>query len=490
MRAAPPTVRATDHDTAGGGRSLRSIPSSARYALDRTGRGLGRWRTVKSKQRSGLLCVLIGLGLGCAGQQRTDGQVTDAIAEIERVAQLVHKDMVSAPSLDALRDAAVRELIAVAEGRPSGSIRTRNVDIGELLEATVRQLRESRPELGEAGIAVIGLKAMAASLNNGSQLIPLPPAVPGRVGAVGLHLSQSKDDPFPRIERALPSSPAAAAQLLTGAELRAIDGQPLAGVPLAESTRRLAGPVGSPVRLSMRGPAAEEVTVTLQRAAIDRGALDCRILAERVLYLGVNEISKRTAATAKGFEGVIPGGPAPVILDLRNSDGGTVAGSGALADLFFDSGYLFTAKAARGAMLFSAVAGSSVFERSKVIVLVGSGTDSGAELVAAAIQDHHRGTVMGNRTAGHLRMEERFPAAGGIFYLVVTHLLRPNGEEIDGHGVQPDVVAAIEEANPVAKRPDRSCPGVLSPAPVVEDPLVAQALRVLIDERADDHPPP
>jgi C-terminal processing protease CtpA/Prc len=102
-----------------------------------------------------------------------------------------------------------------------------------------------------------------------------------------------------------------------------------------------------------------------------------------------------------------------------------------------------------------------------------------AEAVAAAVQDHRRGTVLGGRTAGDATVEVAQTFRTVTLPVPVGYLLRASGQRLDGGGVVPDVLEGASDAAPSAIARDEACPNVASTHAVADDPLVKRAASLL-----------
>jgi carboxyl-terminal processing protease len=190
---------------------------------------------------------------------------------------------------------------------------------------------------------------------------------------------------------------------------------------------------------------------------------------------------KGTTGHIRAFEQAREATPL-VILDLRGNGGGFLDPAEELADLFLQSGPILSIerRAPAPRETRQAKSGTSPLESARLAVLVDGETASGAEAVAAAIQDNHRGTVIGNPTAGVARIRVVYEVAGGALSLTTARLLRANGEAIDHRGVIPDIVVDAHQESSAPSLVDAACPGFASPAPVAKDAAVAQAVAFLL----------
>jgi len=445
-------------------------------------------RLLVRDRRAAAVSLLLAAGtLACAASRppanRPAGNPPEEIRSAAGLIAKWHVDPVEAGELVRIAVLAIEaEAGAAARGEGAASD-----DLAAALNAAVARLRAARPELDDDRVVGLAVQAMAASLDDGSHFIE--PAQWRRIFAHAAHPAERPGGfglvvvagvPFPTVLRVLPGTPAAAAGLEPGSELQSVDGSTTSGLALDEVVELLQGPVGSEARLTIGARGGASRDLRLRRAAIDVGQVDCRVLGGRILYLGLQALGGRTAERVRGFAAA-PGEPARwVILDLRGNTGGLLDAATSLADAFLESGPILSVEDPRGSETYRAKPGTSPLERARLAILVDERTGSGAEAVAAAMQDNGRGTVIGNRTAAVASIQQVYEIAGGALRLTVAHLVRASGERIDGRGVDPDVLVDLRAPPPATPLADVACPAFASPAPVSRDPAVARAASVLL----------
>lgn len=353
------------------------------------------------------------------------------------------------------------------------------------LRAAVDRLRLAPASLPEAEITAIALRAMAASLGDDSRLMEpadlWPQHGPRNGGTASVGLSVGARGGAMRVLRVLPGGPAAAAGIEANLELRSVDGRSTEGITAEQTVALLRGADGSGVDLGLADAGGRIRSVRVVRKPIFLGSVDCRVLGERILYLGVREIGRGTAREAGRLAAASGAGLELAILDLRGSTGGLLDVSRDLADLFIGSGLILSAVGnwPKPDEAYAKL-GTSPLEKTRLAVLVDGVTSSGSEAIAAAVQDHRRGTVLGERTAGRATIAVLHEVGRASIKLVIGRLHRPSGEPIDARGVTPDVAVAADAPRPAQPLPDRACPGFASPAPVAADPVVARAAELLL----------
>lgn len=402
------------------------------------------------------------------------GLIASAAAEtIRHVAEAIAKLSVDPVESDVLVARAAKALEVLGGRREA----TQASDLDE----TVAWLRSMQPGLSDQQIAAQGAMAMAASLRP-QRAEDVARAVDG---TCGLLLRREGHETV--IAGVVPDSPAAVARLEAGVQLREVDGRSTRDYPLGAIVQSLAGTPGSEVALTLGKPGeAEDRKVVLRRAPAETGAVDCRVIHGEVLYLRPWDTSPATARRLRDHGRTVGAAARLVILDLRDDLGGPVEGAKDLADSFLAAGVILSVVGARAPDLnrsYSAQPGASALESARVVVLVNGNTSGAAEAVAAAVQDNHRGAVLGSRTAGLAQVVTLHRLGGIRLGIPTARLVRANGQPLEGHGVTPDALAAPPA--PRSAMNDAACPNVASPASVSDDPLVRRAVGLLLATSAD-----
>jgi carboxyl-terminal processing protease len=268
-------------------------------------------------------------------------------------------------------------------------------------------------------------------------------------GSAQVGLNMSKRYGYATVVSVLPGSPAAKQQIEDGDIIEAIDGHSTREMSLAMIRLLLQGAPGTNVTFSLIRPRqAQPDSVTLTRVQPVIPPLgsqeyeDSSILYLKPVVLNkqrVDEIESRLKAMRKN-------GNKKVCLDLRDVAGGDDAQAMRLANFFLQSGLIATLSGQKfPAEVFSA--DPNVFVTSApLVVLVNHGTEGPAELVAAAILDHKRGDLVGDRTFGEGSVQKTIELPeGGAVILSIAKYSSPLGEKIQDDAVTPNVVVASED---------------------------------------------
>jgi carboxyl-terminal processing protease len=274
----------------------------------------------------------------------------------------------------------------------------------------------------------------------------------GSYGGIGAYVS--KDDAGNFVLNPIDESqPSAVAGILEGDILLAIDGQPVsADMTVEDVVVAIRGPLGEEVVLTIRHPAAQEsVEITIVRAEIELPSVDWRVLEEdpAIGYIQITRFTERSPEEVQeALDELIEAGVDQLILDLRHNPGGLLHPAVDVADHFLDGGVvLYERKAGGEERSFKATRGGTATEL-PLVVLVDGGTASASEIVAGALQDLGRATLIGETTFGKGAVQNVYQLSdGSSLHITSARWFTPNQQELHGQGLTPDVVIALGEAN-------------------------------------------
>ncbi len=289
-----------------------------------------------------------------------------------------------------------------------------------------------------------------------TQVKQLRTTLTGRYSGVGLSLSRRGGKVV--VLNAAPGGPAGRAGVRPGDRLLAIDGAPVRRQDLATLTTRLRGRRGTRVVLTVRSRGAKNARrLTLVRDVIRRVDVLKAALPRRLGYLAVRRFShgaaraarKAIATLVRSHRGKSLRG---LVLDLRDNPGGLMDEGIRLADHFLSKGLIVRKEGKRGRLKERENAHvKGTLRRLPLVVLINRGTASAAEIVAAALADHKRARLVGEKTFGKGSMQSIIPLPDGSrLKLTIARYFRPSGKAIDGVGVTPDVNASSGKRAPPA----------------------------------------
>jgi len=275
----------------------------------------------------------------------------------------------------------------------------------------------------------------------------------GTYGGIGALVDLS-DSLALEIVRVFRGSPAEEQGIQAGDQVIAVDGESIIGFSLDEMVTLVRGPAGTDVMLTVvRQDAPEPFDVTVTRAQIQIPLTESRMIGEDIAYISLSQFD----ATAVGLLGneiasLLARNPKGLILDLRGNPGGFLDQAIAVSDLFLDRGVVMIERSRNGDERRLDSQSGEVAESIPLVVLVDGGSASASEIVAGAIQDRGRGTVIGTLTFGKGSVQSIHALTGGSELRVTTaRWFTPNDRAIHGEGLEPDIV--VEPGEDTAQDP-------------------------------------
>lgn len=266
-----------------------------------------------------------------------------------------------------------------------------------------------------------------------------------RGGFGGLGVDVKMESGGAKVIEPLDNMPAARAGVLAGDTITAIDGKSLKGLSMSVAGEKMRGPAGSSVTLTLaRNGAVAPVTVRVVRDIIrvipvqysvegDVGwikvkSFENRYTADRIRW-AVEDIKKVLGSNVSGF-----------VLDLRNNPGGLLDQAIAVADAFLDGGSIVVTKGRSASDIHRADAKpGDITDGKPLIVLINGGSASASEIVAGALQDNNRATVLGTRSYGKGSVQTLIPLLNkGAIRLTTARYFTPSGRSIQATGIEPD----------------------------------------------------
>ena len=276
----------------------------------------------------------------------------------------------------------------------------------------------------------------------------------GQVAGIGVELGF--DHGRIAVITPIDDSPAARAGMQPGDIVLSIDRAPTKGMLLSEAVDRLRGPAGSSVVLELLREGKPRQTVRLTRAVVTVTSVRAGIPELGYGYLRISQFQLDTAkdmlAALMRLRVWNGGRLRGLILDLRNNPGGIVQSSVEVVDAFLDKGLIVSTRGrVEGARFtFSATRGD-VTQGTPIVVLVNEGSASAAEIVAGALQDQHRATIVGMRSYGKGSVQTILALSGDRAIKLTTALYyTPAGRSIQNTGINPDLAVVGNRAAALA----------------------------------------
>ena len=337
----------------------------------------------------------------------------------------------------------VRAAIPTSEKSPLTP--AESAQLTEVIERVQREYVDtvSHPELIDDALrgVVSGLDPYSSYLD-AEEYADLRVSTAGTYAGIGVEVSTA--DRALRVVRPFRDSPAAAAGIQSGDMIAAIDGMPV-GLDLDAAMARMRGPRGSTVKLAVnRVGQTLPLEFTVERAQVDVHSVAMAKIDGGYVYARITAFSDTTAedfvANVTRLRRDMPAKPRGFVLDLRNNPGGVLESAVEVADQLLESGVIVTADGRTPAARFAMEATpGEVLPGVPVVVLVNGSTASAAEILAGALQDHHRALLLGRRTFGKGSVQTVMPLnEGRAIKLTTSRYFTPSGRSIQGHGIEPD----------------------------------------------------
>jgi carboxyl-terminal processing protease len=280
----------------------------------------------------------------------------------------------------------------------------------------------------------------------------------GKFGGIGLKIEDRNG--VATVVSPIDGTPAAQAGLQPGDMIVAVDGQTTHGMGLMQVVLEIRGKPGTNVKLGIvrGGKASKEVS--LIRKIIEVNSVRSKLEPGDIGYIRISEFGddtpgefKRAIATLKRNAG---GNLKGLVLDLRDDPGGLVSSAVDVSGDFLDGGTVVSIHGRRknDDEVYKAPARGDLLPHTQVAVLVNSGSASASEIVAGALQDRHRATVMGTQSFGKGSVQSVIRIKGhGALRLTTALYYTPSGRSIQGEGISPDIVAEAPKDERVASSP-------------------------------------
>ncbi len=270
----------------------------------------------------------------------------------------------------------------------------------------------------------------------------------GKFGGLGIEVTQ--EDGFVKVVTPIDDTPASRAGIMSGDLIAGIDDDSVQGMTLNQAVDKMRGQINTPVKLTiLRGKDKQKVEVKLVRAEIHIKSVRSRKTGDDdIAYIRISQFNEETAeglrAAMQKYQSEIPADKFKgYILDLRNNPGGLLDQSIQVVNAFIDHGEIVSTRGrtADETQRYNARPGD-LSKGKPVVVLINGGSASASEIVAGALQDHKRATLIGTRSFGKGSVQTIIPLGGnnGALRLTTARSYTPSGRSIQAKGIDPDVV--------------------------------------------------
>jgi carboxyl-terminal processing protease len=255
----------------------------------------------------------------------------------------------------------------------------------------------------------------------------------------------------------LAGTPAESAGLESGDVVLAVDGKPVDGSTMQDQISAIRGERGTDVTLTVRRDDGEPFDIAITRDDITIQEVSTRMIDGHIGYIDLNGFSAPAADQFKaGLASLLDDGADQVVLDLRDNPGGYIDAAQAIASQFIGDGTIFTQESAGDDVRTWESTGDGIATDADIelVVLVNGGSASASEIVAAALQERDRGTIVGEPTFGKntVQVWGQLENDGGV-RITISRWFTPDHNSVAPDGIQPDIEAARTAETPPEEDP-------------------------------------
>ena len=275
----------------------------------------------------------------------------------------------------------------------------------------------------------------------------------GSYGGIGVSLSPDAAGGI-RVERVFAGSPAAAAGVRVGDIFESVDDTSTAAWTSDAIMALVRGPIGTTLKLTFRRDGVP-VTLEVERRRVDVPTVEHRMLSSGIGYVRIIQLTDASAAGVRAaLDDLASKGATRFVIDIRDNNGGLLENAADVTSLFVSGGVIYQLEKRGGAReSVSATHGRAISGR--VSLLVNRSTSSGGEVVAGALKDAKRATLVGERTYGDGSSQTISTLSnGGALRLTSGRILTPKGHEIDGVGIAPDIAVKMDPSLEASSKTD------------------------------------
>src|SRR6266446_3033282 len=310
----------------------------------------------------------------------------------------------------------------------------------------------------------------------------------GEFGGLGIEVSMESG--LVKVVSPIDDTPAARAGLKPGDLITHLDGNPVQGLTLPEAVEKMRGPVNSDINLTIRRESQEPFDVKLTRAIIKIQSVRSHLEGKNIGYIRVTSFNEQTDVglnnAMKNLKQQADNKLIGIVLDLRNNPGGLLDQAVAVSDAFLEKGEIVSTRGRRAddAQRYNARPGD-IATGLPMAVLINGGSASASEIVAGALQDHHRAVVIGTKSFGKGSVQTIIPLAGhGAMRLTTARYYTPSGRSIQARGIDPDIVVEAAKIAKEEKAADKTAKAGDKPGDKKDDKAAQSAGKK--DEKKDD----
>ena len=274
----------------------------------------------------------------------------------------------------------------------------------------------------------------------------------GKFGGLGIEVTM--DNGLVKVVSPIDDTPAAKAGIKAGDYITHINGETVVGMTLNDAVSKMRGKVGEKVKLSIRRINSKPIELTIKRQEIKIQSVKSEIKEDSIVYIRISSftedvddaVSKAINDAKKKLKNKLLG----IVIDVRNNPGGLLDQAVDVSDLFLEKGEIVSTRSRNESDTVKFMANEGdVAKGLPIVVMINEGSASASEILAGALQDHHRAIILGERSFGKGSVQTVIPLRDyGAMRLTTARYYTPSGRSIQAKGIEPDIEvkpAKVEE---------------------------------------------
>src|SRR5882757_8870647 len=267
----------------------------------------------------------------------------------------------------------------------------------------------------------------------------------GEFGGLGIEVTM--EDGLIKVVAPIDETPAAKAGVMANDIITHLDDEAVQGLTLNQAVEKMRGPVNTKIKLKiMRKGGDKPVEISITRDVIRVRSVRSHLEGDDVVYIRVTQFNEQTTEGVRraitDLSNQLGDKLKGFVIDLRNNPGGLLDQAISVSDAFLEKGEIVSTRGrnAEETQRFNARAGD-LTKGKLIIILVNGGSASASEIVAGALQDHKRATIIGTRSFGKGSVQTIIPlgSGNGALRLTTARYFTPNGRSIQAKGIVPDI---------------------------------------------------
>lgn len=274
----------------------------------------------------------------------------------------------------------------------------------------------------------------------------------GKFGGLGIEVTM--DNGLVKVVSPIDDTPAAKAGIKAGDYITNINGETVVGMSLNDAVSKMRGKVGEKVKLSIRRVNSKPIELTIKRQEIKIQSVKNEIKEDSIVYIRISSftedvdksVSEAITKAKKKLKNKLLG----IVIDVRNNPGGLLDQAVDVSDLFLEKGEIVSTRSRNEADTVKYMANEGdIVKGLPIVVIINEGSASASEILAGALQDHHRAIILGEKSFGKGSVQTVIPLRDyGAMRLTTARYYTPSGRSIQAKGIEPDIEvkpAKVEE---------------------------------------------